>query len=153
MDVSPQVARLIATTDYFADEEPAAQIWERRWFAASAAVKSVQAECEVLLAVIQLAVDEWRRSCAQLAQLEALRDALGERLAAMNESRVAICFANSTRSDVGGGKLGTLDGYAGGSHTRASNEVHLSLVLPSRAAAGASLSHEQIFPAQGPPAR
>jgi len=87
MQVSTQAARRIAK-DCFADEEPGAQIWERRWFAASAAVKSVQAECEVLLGVVELAVDDWQRTCAQLARLEALRDALGERLTAMDEPRM-----------------------------------------------------------------
>lgn len=100
MDVSLQAARLIATTDYFADDEPAAQVWERRWFAASAAVKSVHAECEVLLGVVQLAVDDWRRSCAQLAQLEALRDALGEWLAAMDEPRAASGLGSTRREEM-----------------------------------------------------
>jgi hypothetical protein len=93
---------IVARTDYralFADEEPAAQIWERRWFAASAAVKSVQAECEVLLGVAELAVDDWRRTCRQLARLQALRDALGERLAAMDEPRAA-CGLGSIRPGV-----------------------------------------------------
>jgi hypothetical protein len=39
----------------------------------------------VLLGVLELAVEDWRRTCAQLAHLEALRDALGERLAAIDE--------------------------------------------------------------------
>jgi hypothetical protein len=100
MDVNTQATRLIAARDCFADEEPAAQIWERRWFAASAAVKSVQAECEVLLGVVQLAVDDRRCACAQLARLEALRDALGERLAAMDEARVAPDLGSIRREEM-----------------------------------------------------
>jgi hypothetical protein len=69
------------------DAAPATELLERRWFAAFAAVKSLQAECDVLLGVLELSGDEWRRACAQLAQLEALRDALGNQLAAMDEPR------------------------------------------------------------------
>jgi hypothetical protein len=69
------------------DAEPATELLERRWFAAFAAVKSLQAECDVLLGVLELSGDAWRRACAQLAQLEALRDALGNQLAAMDEPR------------------------------------------------------------------
>jgi hypothetical protein len=39
--------------------------------------------------VVQLAEDALRRTCAQVAQLEALREALGEQLAAMDEPRAA----------------------------------------------------------------
>jgi hypothetical protein len=84
MEISTQT-QLIVATYHFADGEPAAQILERRWFAALSAVKGLQAECEVLRGVVELAVDDWRRTRAQLAQLEALRDTLGERLAAMDE--------------------------------------------------------------------
>lgn len=120
--------QLTAATDHYADGEPAAQILERRWFAASAALKHLQAEYDVLAGVMELAEDALRRTCAQVAQLEALRDALGERLAAMDE-------------------------HAAGRHTRASDEVQLSPVIPGRAAAGASLSHEQVPFAQGAAAR
>jgi hypothetical protein len=89
--------QLIAAMDHYEDGEPAAQILERRWFAALAAVKGLQAECEVLLGVVRLAVDDWRRTCAQLAQLEALRDALGERLAAMDEPRLAAALESIRR--------------------------------------------------------
>jgi hypothetical protein len=100
MDVNTQATWSIAARDCSADEEPAAQIWERRWFAASAAVKSVQAECEVLLGVVQLAVDDWRSACAQLARLEALREALGERLAAMDEARAAPGLESIRREEM-----------------------------------------------------
>jgi len=43
----------------------------------------------VLAGVVQLAEDALRRTCAQVAQLEALREALGEQLAAMDEPRAA----------------------------------------------------------------
>ena len=42
----------------------------------------LQDECNVLREVMDLAEEAWRSSRAQLAELERLRDALGERLAA-----------------------------------------------------------------------
>jgi hypothetical protein len=74
----------------YGDEEPAADLLERRWFAASGAVKGLKAECDMLRLVLELNEDAWRRTCVQLAQLEALRDALGDQLAAMDEPR-AVC--------------------------------------------------------------
>jgi hypothetical protein len=61
-----------------------AEFLERRWFAALSAAKSVQSECEVLLEVVQQAEEAWRRSRAKLAELEGLRDALGDQLAAVD---------------------------------------------------------------------
>jgi hypothetical protein len=89
-----------ATTDCYMDGEPAADILERRWFAASAAVKSLHAECDVLLGVVELAEDAWRRTCAQVAHLEAIRDGLGERLAAMDEPRSIVRDAVMPREAV-----------------------------------------------------
>jgi hypothetical protein len=90
MAISTHAAAPSATADCYVDGEPAANILERRWFAASSAVKSLQAECDVLLAVAELAEDAWRRTCAQVAHLEAIRDALGERLAAIDGPRLAM---------------------------------------------------------------
>jgi hypothetical protein len=67
--------------DFYDDDDAAANVIERRWFAASARVKVMQDECEVLREVMDLAEEAWRRSRAQIAELEMLRDALGERLA------------------------------------------------------------------------
>lgn len=67
----------------YEDGEPAAELLERRWFAALRAAKGVQAECEVLLGVMELAEDAWQRARARLLELETLRDALGEQLSAM----------------------------------------------------------------------
>jgi hypothetical protein len=66
--------------DRYADGEPAAELLERRWFAALRAAKGVQAECDVLMGVMELAEVAWRRARARLAELETLRDALGEQL-------------------------------------------------------------------------
>jgi hypothetical protein len=76
--------------------ESAAELLERRWFAASGAAKSLKAECDVLLGVLQLSEDAWRRACAQLAEIEALRDALGDQLAAIDEACAAFRHAAIT---------------------------------------------------------
>lgn len=68
-------------------DEVTAELLERRWFAALRAAKRVQTECDVLLGVLELAEDAWRRSRAQLVELETLRDALGEQLAALDGPR------------------------------------------------------------------
>jgi hypothetical protein len=67
----------------YVEGEPAAELLERRWFAALRAARSVQSECEVLLGVMELAEDAWRRARARLLELETLRDALGEQLSSM----------------------------------------------------------------------
>jgi len=67
--------------DFYDDDDAAANAIERRWFAASAQARIMQDECDVLREVMDLAEEAWRRSRAQLAELEMLRDALGERLA------------------------------------------------------------------------
>jgi len=64
--------------------ESAAELLERRWFAALRAARSAQTECDVLLGVRELAEDAWRQTQARLKELESLRDALGEQLAALD---------------------------------------------------------------------
>jgi len=64
-----------------ADGDASAALLERRWFASITAVRAMQAECELLREVMQLAEDAWRCARGQLVRLEALRDALGEELA------------------------------------------------------------------------
>jgi hypothetical protein len=61
--------------------EPAAELLQRRWFAAAAAVKNVDAECEVLLEVLELSREAWHAARERLAKLQTLRDTLGEQLA------------------------------------------------------------------------
>jgi hypothetical protein len=67
------------------DADAAANLLERRWFSTIAAVRAMQAECEVLREVMELAEASWRRARTQLAEYEALRDALGHELACMDE--------------------------------------------------------------------
>ena len=67
------------------DAEPAAELLERRWFAASGAINNLKSECDALLAGLELAEQAWRRARTRLAHLEALRDALGDQLASMDD--------------------------------------------------------------------
>ena len=70
--------------DRYEDVDAETNLLERRWFAALAAARTLQSECEVLREVMQLAEASWRRARAQLAALEALRDGLGEEVAALD---------------------------------------------------------------------
>jgi hypothetical protein len=70
--------------DRNADGDAAANLLERRWFSSIAAVRAMQAECEVLREVMELAETAWRRARTQLAELECLRDALGDELAVLD---------------------------------------------------------------------
>ena len=63
--------------DDYLDGDPDAELLVRQWFAASNAAEGLRAECEVLLRVIEIAEDAWRRARSQLAGLEALQDSLG----------------------------------------------------------------------------
>jgi hypothetical protein len=76
--------------DRYVDGEPAAELLERRWFAALRAARSVQAECEVLLGVMELTEDSWRRARARLVELETLRDALGEQLTCVDGQQHSV---------------------------------------------------------------
>jgi hypothetical protein len=64
----------------YVDGEAAADLLQRRWFAAFKAASGVRAECEALLEVIALTEAAWRRARVRLVEIEALRDALGEEL-------------------------------------------------------------------------
>jgi hypothetical protein len=69
-----------------ADGDAAAALLERRWFAAFKAASGARAECEALLDTMAGTQAEWSRARVRLAELEALRDALGEELLALDES-------------------------------------------------------------------
>jgi len=61
-------------------EDAAAAAAERRWFASMRAVRAMQTECETLRELLDMVEGAWRRARAELARLEALRDALGDEL-------------------------------------------------------------------------
>jgi hypothetical protein len=69
-----------------ADGDAAAALLERRWFAAFKAASGARAECEALLDTMAGTQAAWSRARVRLAELEALRDALGEELLALDES-------------------------------------------------------------------
>ncbi|MDP9009330.1 MAG: hypothetical protein M3N91_11610 [Pseudomonadota bacterium] len=58
---------------------------ERRWFAAYKSAEAMRAECDMLREVVAAAEAAWRRGLVQLADLEALRDVLGQELACFDE--------------------------------------------------------------------
>jgi ribosomal 50S subunit-associated protein YjgA (DUF615 family) len=68
-----------------ADGDAAANLLERRWFAAFKGASRARAECETLLESMAHAEAAWSRARARLCELEALRDALGEELEALEE--------------------------------------------------------------------
>ena len=71
--------------DQYPAEDTGAVLLERRWFAAGRAASAIQAECDVLARVLSMTESAWRSARARQAELEALRDALGDELAAINE--------------------------------------------------------------------
>lgn len=75
------MSRCLAYRD--ADEDVAAVLLERRWFAAFKAASSVRAECEALLDAIESSEKAWNDARVRLAELEILRDRLAEQLAAV----------------------------------------------------------------------
>lgn len=69
----------------YMDSDSAADLLERRWFAAFKAASGVRTECEALLESMAVMQTAWSRARARLAELEALRDALGEQLEALDQ--------------------------------------------------------------------
>jgi chromosome segregation ATPase len=66
-------------------EDSAATLIERRWFAAARAAEQIRAECDALARVREMAEEAWRRARSKLSHLEAMCEALGEELAAIEE--------------------------------------------------------------------
>jgi chromosome segregation ATPase len=62
------------------DGDVAAELLERRWFAAFKAASSVRTECEELLDAMERIESQWQQTRARLSEVEALRDALGQEL-------------------------------------------------------------------------
>jgi hypothetical protein len=68
-----------------ADGDTAAALLERRWFAAFKAASDARTQCERLLDSLALTQNAWSRARVRLSEIEALRDALGEELEALDE--------------------------------------------------------------------
>jgi hypothetical protein len=74
----------------YTDGDAAANLLERRWFAAFKAASGVRTECEALLESIALTQAAWSQARTRLSELEALRDALGEELEALDEGEAGV---------------------------------------------------------------
>jgi hypothetical protein len=73
--------------------DAAGELIERRWFALLSAIRSLEGECGILLEASKLANIAWQRACMQLAEFEALRDALEEQMSA----RPSLAAKSTTR--------------------------------------------------------
>lgn len=62
----------------------AAEMLERRWFAAFKAASVARAECEALVEALMMTQAAWNEARNRLVELESLRDALGEELAELD---------------------------------------------------------------------
>ena len=78
------------------DGDAAANLLERRWFAAFKAASEVRAECEALLESMAISQDAWSRARTRLCELEALRDALEAELEALDECEDRIPSEDSS---------------------------------------------------------
>ena len=80
----------------YTDRDAAANLLERRWFAAFKAASGVRAECEALLESMAITQAAWSQARVRLSELEALRDALGEELEALDEREERILARDSS---------------------------------------------------------
>jgi hypothetical protein len=71
-------------------EDNATNLLERRWFAAGRAAAEIRAECDALARVRDMAEDAWRSARSRLSHLEALRDALGDELSAVDDAEASF---------------------------------------------------------------
>ena len=76
--------------------DAAANLLERRWFAAFKAASGVRAECEALLESMAITQAAWSQARVRLSELEALREALGEELEALDEREERILARDSS---------------------------------------------------------
>ena len=66
-------------------EDSASNLLERRWFAADRAAAEVQSECDALARALDLTHAALHDARARFSHLEAVRDALGDELAAIDQ--------------------------------------------------------------------
>ncbi|HEY2463038.1 MAG TPA: hypothetical protein VGI32_03175 [Steroidobacteraceae bacterium] len=69
----------------YMERDAAAEMLERRWFATFKAASAARAECEALLEALALTEATWAQARERLAKVEALRDALAEELAELDD--------------------------------------------------------------------
>ena len=65
----------------------AADMLERRWFAAFKAASVARAECEALVEALKMTKAAWHEARNHLVKLESLRDTLGEELAELDSQK------------------------------------------------------------------
>jgi transposase len=65
----------------------AAEMLERRWFAAFNAASVARAECEALVEALKMTEAAWNEARKRLVKLESLRDTLGEELAELDSQK------------------------------------------------------------------
>ena len=87
--------------DRYAEGEPAAELLQRRWFAAMNAAESARDRCELLLEAVQFAETAWFSARARCEELDALRDALADDLAALEEPDPECALAIASVSGSG----------------------------------------------------
>jgi hypothetical protein len=73
-----------------AEGDAAAEMLERRWFAAQSAVTATHADCEALREALELAESAWREARTRLAQLQVLRDVLDEELSTLHGGALTL---------------------------------------------------------------
>ncbi|HWS70342.1 MAG TPA: hypothetical protein VN325_46865 [Steroidobacteraceae bacterium] len=66
-------------------EDSESNLLERRWFAAERAAAEVQSECDALARALDLTRAALHDAQARFSHLEAVRDALGDQLAAIDQ--------------------------------------------------------------------
>ena len=81
-------------------EEPIVNMLERRWFGVQSATRTLQAECDLLLEALNLAQAAWQRANKQLAEFEALGDALESEMAAMQDMPMAPAVREDRRLEM-----------------------------------------------------
>lgn len=77
-------------------DDAAADRLERRWFAAFRAASAARAECEALLERMEELESAWNEARTRLAELEAIRDSLGEELTQADGNREIVRAALHT---------------------------------------------------------
>jgi chromosome segregation ATPase len=66
-------------------EDSESDLLERRWFAADRAAAEIQSQCDALARALDLTHAALRDARAKCSHLQALRDALGDELAAVDQ--------------------------------------------------------------------
>ena len=77
-------------------EAPTVNVLERRWFATQSMTRDLQVECDSLLEAMNQAQAAWHRARLQLAEFEALSDALEDEMAALDLPEFMPAFGENT---------------------------------------------------------